>query len=206
MVYKFFDKKSTGRGVNVPLDFNEQLAKELHKPIIRKSKKRKVYSRFKDDIWGADLADMQLISTFNKGFRFLICVIDIFSKYALVVPLKDKKGVSIVNAFQKILKESDRKPNKIWVDKGSEFYNSSFKEWLKGNDIEMCSIHNEGKSVAAERFIRTLKTKIYKYMTSISKNVYIDKLDGIVDEYNNIYHKTIKMKSVDVKDDTYIDF
>ena len=74
----------------------------------------------------ADLADMQLISQFNKGFRFLLCIIDIFSKYAWVVLLKDKKGISIVNAFQKILKESDRKPIKIWVDKGSEFYNNSF--------------------------------------------------------------------------------
>ena len=83
---------------------NEQLAKELHKPIMRKFKKSRVYSAFKDNIWGADLADMQLISKFNKGFRFLLCVIDIFSKYAWVAPLKDKKGVSIVNAFQKIFK------------------------------------------------------------------------------------------------------
>ena len=104
MVYKFFDKKSTGSGINIPLEFNEQLAKELHKPIIRKFKKRKVYSGFKDNIWGADLADMQLISKFNKGFRFLLCVIDIFSKYAWVVPLKDKKGVSIVDAFLKDLR------------------------------------------------------------------------------------------------------
>ena len=105
---------------------NEQFAEELHKPIINNFKERTVYSSFKDNIWGADLADMQLISKFNKGFRFLLCVIDIFSKYAWVVPLKDKKGVSIVNAFQKILKESNKKPNKIWVDKGSEFYNNSF--------------------------------------------------------------------------------
>ena len=104
-----------------------QLAEELHKPIIRKFKKRTVYSRSKDNIWGADLADLQLISKFNKGFIFLLCVIDIFSKYAWVVPLKDKKGVSIVDAFQKILDDSNRKPNKIWVDKGSEFYNNSFK-------------------------------------------------------------------------------
>ena len=103
---------------------------------------------------------MQLISKFNKGFRFLLCVIDIFSKYPWVVPLKDKKGVSIVGAFQKILDDSNRKPNKIWVDKGSEFYNNSFKKWLKDNDIEMYSVHNEGKSVVAERFIRTSKTKI----------------------------------------------
>ena len=92
-------------------------------------------SSFKDNIWGVDLADMQLLSKFNKGFRFLLCVIDIFSKYTWVIPLKDKKGISIINAFQIILKESNRKPNKIWVDKGSAFYNNSFKKWLKDNDI-----------------------------------------------------------------------
>ena len=150
---------------------------------------------------------MQLISKFNEGFRFLLHVIDIFSKYAWVIPLKDKKGVSTVNAFQKILDKSARKPSKIWVDKGSEFYNGYFKKWLKDNDIEMHhSIHNEGKSVIAERFIRTLKNKIYKYVTSVSKNVYVDKLDDIVDDYNNTYHRTIKMKPIDVKDNTYIDF
>ena len=152
---------------------------------------------------GADLADMQLISKFNKGFRFLLCVIDIFSKYAWVVPLKDKKGVSIVDAFQKILDDSNRKPNKTWVDKGGEFYNNYFKKWLKDNDVETYSINNEGKSVVAEKFIRTLKTKIYKYMTPVSKNVYIDKLDDIASEYNNTYHRTTKMKPVDVKDNTY---
>ena len=121
---------------------------------------------------------MQLINKFSKGFRFLLCVIDIFSKY----PLKDKKGASIVNAFQKTLYKSERKPNKIQVDKRSEFYNNSFKRWLKDNDFEMYSIHNEGKSIVAERFIKTLKNKIYKYMAAISKNVYIDKLDDIVNE------------------------
>ena len=98
------------------------------------------------------------------------------------------------------------KPNKIWADEGSEFYNSSFEKCLKDNDIEMYLIHNEGKSVVAERFIRTLKTKIYKYMTLISKIVYIDKLNDIVNEYNNTYHRKIKMKPVDIKDNTYIDF
>ena len=149
---------------------------------------------------------MQLLSKYNKGIRFLLCVIDIFSKYAWVVPLKDKKGISIVKAFQSILKQSNskRKSNKIWVDKGSEFYNAYFKKWLQDNNIVMYSTHNEGKFVVAESFIRTLKSKIYKYMTSISKNVYIDKIDDIVDEYNNTYHATIKMKPIDVKDNTYI--
>ena len=208
MVYKFFDKKSVGSGakhVNTKITpQNQQLAEERHKPIIKKSEKRKVHAAFKDNIWGADLADMQLLSRYNKGIRLLLCVIDIFSKYAWVVPLKDKKGISIVKVFQSILKQSNRKPNKIWVDEGSDFYNAYLKKWLQDNDIVMYSTHNEGKSVVAERFIRTLKSKIYKYMTSISKNVYINKIDDIVNEYNNTYHTTIKMKPIDVKNNTYI--
>ena len=101
---------------------------------------------------------MQPISKFNKGFRLLLCAIDIFRKYAWVVLLKDKKGLSIVNAFQKILEDSNnRNPNKIWVDKGSEFYKNSFRKWLQDNDIEMYSTHSEEKPVIAERFARTLK-------------------------------------------------
>ena len=100
MVYEFFDKKLQGSGISNNNE-NIQLADELHKPIIRKLEKRKVYSSFRDNIWGVDLADMQLLSKFNKGFRFLLWVIDIDSKFAWVIPLKDKKGVSIVNAFQK---------------------------------------------------------------------------------------------------------
>ena len=109
MVYKFFDKKSKGSGVkhvNTKLTpQNQQLAEELHKPIIKKFQKGKVHAAFKDNIWGVDLADMQLLSKYNKGIRFLLCVIDIFSKYACVVPLKDKKGIRFVKAFQIILKQ-----------------------------------------------------------------------------------------------------
>ena len=148
---------------------------------------------------------MQLIRKFNKGIRFLLCVIYIYSKYTWVAPFKDKKGVTVINAFQNVLDKSDVKPSKIWVDKESEFYNNSFKKWLKDNNIKMYSIHNEGKSVVAGRFIRTLKKKIYNHMTAVSKNVYIDKLDDIVNEQNNIFHKTINMKPVDVKNDEYID-
>ena len=129
IVYKFFDSKVSGSGAKL-IPQNKQLANELHKPIVRKFDKRKVYSTFKDNIWGVDLADRQLLSKYNKGIRFLLCVIDSFSKYAWVVPLKDKKGISIVKAFQIILKQSNRKPNKIWVDKESGFYNAYFKKWL----------------------------------------------------------------------------
>ena len=161
MVYNIFvKKKSEGSDVNTKLTpQNRQLAEELHKPIIKKLRKRKIHAAFKDNIWGADLADMQLLNRYNNGIRVLLCVIDIFSKYAWVVPLKDRKGVSIVTAFRSILRQSNRKPNKTWVDKGSEFYNVYFKKWLQDNDIVMYSTHNKGKSVVAERFIRTPKSK-----------------------------------------------
>ena len=148
---------------------------------------------------------MQLISKSNKRIRYLLCVIDIISKYAWVIPLKDKKGISITKAFQNNLKESNRKPNKIWVDKGSEFCNRSMKSWLeKKNDIEMYSTYNEGKSVVAERFIRTLKNKIYKYMTSISKNGYIDKLDDIVNNVDIIRNYSEKQNFYDESISTYL--
>ena len=137
MVYKYFDKKSaplslsetfatqdksaSGGAIKNENMRNKELAGELHKPIIRKFEKRKVYSPFIDNTWGADLAYMQLISKFNKVFYFLLCAIDIFSKYVWVIPLKDKKGISISNAFQKILDESKHKPNKIWLDKVVNF-------------------------------------------------------------------------------------
>ena len=126
MVYKFFEKKSTGSGIAN----SSILADELHKSIIRKFNKRKVYSQFKDNIWGVDLADMQSLSRKNKGIKYLLCAIDLYSKYAFVIPLKDKKGISIVNAFNKIIKQSNRKSNKIWVDQGGEFYNNVFEKWL----------------------------------------------------------------------------
>ena len=130
---QWFIKKSKGSGIiNEP---NYQLANELHKPIIRKSKKRKAYSSFRDNIWGVDLADMQSLSKYNKGDKYLLCAIDFFSKYEWVIPIKDKKGTSIVNVFKKVISKR-RKPSKIWLDQGSELYNNSFKDFLKINNIE----------------------------------------------------------------------
>ena len=133
MVYKFFDIKSASladKAVNesgINSISNKKLANKLLEPIIWKFKRRKVYSSFKDNIWGADLADIQLISKYNKGIRFLLFETDTFSKYAWVVPLKDNKAVTIISAFQNILDNWKRKPNKIWVDQGSEFPNSPIK-------------------------------------------------------------------------------
>ena len=122
-----------------------------------------------------------------------------YSKYAFVIPLKDKRGISIVNAFNKIIKQSNRKPNKIWVDQGGEFYNNFFEKWLSDNDINMYSTYNEGKSVVAETLIRTLKNKLYRHMTATGKNVYYDVLDDAVNKYNNAKHSTIKIKPIDIK-------
>ena len=119
---------------------------------------------------------------------------------------KDKESITITNVFQKILDERNGKPNNMWIDKGSEFYYRSMISWLQDNDIEMCSTQNERKSAVVERFIRTLKNKIYKYMTPISKIVYIDKYDDIVNKYNNKHHRAIKIKPVDVKFNTSIEF
>ena len=147
---------------------------------------------------------MQSLSKYNKGIKYLLCAIDLFSKYVRVVPIKDKKGTSIVNAFKKIISEK-RKSNKIWVDQDSEFYNKSFKDFLKINNIEMYSTYNEEKSVVAERFIKTLKNKVFKHMTAISKYIYSDVLDDIVYKYNNTVHRTIKMKSNDVTGNFYVE-
>ena len=213
MVYKFFDKKSMPEPSSLErmgsgIASSSILADELHKPIIKKFNKTKVYLPFKDNIWGVDLADMQSLSRKNKGIKYLLCAIDLYSKYAFVIPLKDKKGISIVNAFNKIIKQSNRKQNKIWVDQGGEFYNNVFKKWLSDNDIIMYSTYNENKSVVAEIFIKTVKNKLYKHMTATGKNVYYDILDNVVNKYNNTTHSTIKMKPIDVKDNNkrvYID-
>ena len=165
------------------------------------------------NIGGADFPDMQSLSKYNRGMKYLLCPINLFSKYAWVVPLNDKRRISIVNAFQKIISkggkaefEGQRKPNKVCVHQGGEFYNKLFQRFLKINNIEMYSTYSEGKSVVAERFIRALKNKIFKHMTAISKNVYFDVLDDIVNKYNNTVHRTIKMKPIDVTDDSYAEY
>ena len=142
MVCKIFDKKSAGVGIKNEIKQNDKLVEDMQELIIIKFEKRNVYSLFKDNIWGDDLANMQLIRKFNKGIRILLCVIDIFSKYAWVARLKDKKGTAVTNAFQKLLDKSRCKRNKIWLDKVSEFYNKSMKLWLEKNVIEIYSTHD----------------------------------------------------------------
>ena len=191
MVYKFFDRKA-GSGISV----NEQLAKELRKPVIKKFKRRKVYARFKDNILAEDVAEMESLSSKNKNIKYLLCVIDVFTNYAWVKPLKDKKIKTVLNAFIEIVNESNRKPNKLWVDQGKELYNKLMQESLDNNDILMYSTHNEGNSVIAERFIKTLKVKIYKKRTANYNKSYLPYLNKLIDQYNNTYHHSINKKAI----------
>ena len=175
------------------IKWTDQLAEELHKPIKRKFTKRRVISDGIDEIWSADLVDMQWNSKENKGVKYLLNVIDVFSKFVWSVPIRDKTGKSIVEAFQHIINESNRKPKKLWVDQGTEFYNRSFKKWLDDHNIDIYSAYNEGKAVIIERFNRTLKERMWKYFSAKNTHHYLDILNQLIQRYNTTKHSSIKM-------------
>ena len=135
----------------------------------------------------------------NKGIKYLLTVIDLYSKFAWIVPLKDKTGLSITKAFQEIFK-SKRKPKKLWVDQGKEFLNKEFKPFLLKNNIEMYQTFNEGKAVVIERFNRTIKEKMWRYFTEFDTNKYLDVLPKLLNEYNYSFHSTIKMPPIEGSD------
>ena len=169
------------------------LAEELHKPVRKKFKRRRVLVNGIDKVWAADLADMQAFSKFNRGIKYLLAVIDVFSKYGWLIPLKDKTGKSVASALKTIFKE--RKPEKMWIDKGKEFYNKDVKDL-----IELYSTENEEKSSVVERWIRTMKEKMWKYFTTNSTNVYINVLPDLVREYNNTRYSSIKMTPLEASE------
>ena len=138
---------------------------------------------------------MQKFSKWNKGYRYLLMVIDVFSKFGWIVPLKDKTGKTVANAFKKIFKEK-RIPKFLWTDKGKEFYNKNTKSLLDQHNIKLYSTENEEKSSVVERWNRTIKNKMWKQFTKQSSTQYLDMLPEIVDEYNNSYHSSVKMTPV----------
>ena len=150
-----------------------------------------------DDVWAADLVEMQEWKKDNKGYRYILNVIDCSSKYAWSVPLKDKMGKTVLDAFQYIVKSSNRKPKYIWVDEGKEFYNKDMTAWLKDENITRYFTHGEHKSAIAERFNRTLKRRMWRRFTADNTRNWIDMLDDLVSKYNNSYHNTIRMRPVD---------
>jgi hypothetical protein len=174
-------------------DWNEALADELHAPVKRKFKKRSVISYGVDDVWSCDLVEMQEWSKQNKGYRYMLNVVDVYSKYAWSVKLFDKKGKTVLEAFEQIVESAGRKPGRLWVDQGKEFYNKHMDEWIKENGIIRYSTHGEHKSAVVERFNRTLKSIMWKRFTAENTRNWIDMLDKLIFKYNNTVHSTIKM-------------
>ena len=173
-------------------------AQELLKPIRTKFKRRRVFVFNIDDIWSADLKDMQSFSKQNNGVKYLLTVIDLFSKYAYTIPLKSKNAEVIIEAFQTLFKT--KKPKKLWTDQGSEFINRSFKKFLSENNIELYHVYNEGKANVTERFNKTLGEMIQKHMTTNQTAKYIDVLQKLLNEYNNKFHTSIKMSPFEASD------
>ena len=172
----------------------------LHKPIRRRFKRNRVMVGGIDQQWQMDLADMQSMQKLNDGYRYLLVCIDVFSKYAWVIPLKNKTGPSLVEAFKLIL-ASGRKPEKVMTDQGTEFFNKHFKPLMKEEDIELYNTYNETKASIVERSIRVLKTKMWRYFTAKKTMRYIDVLPDLVYSYNHSVHRSIKMKPTQVTSD-----
>ena len=173
--------------------WTDTLADELHRPQRKHFQRRQVKSNGINEIWSADLVIMNHFARHNRGYKYLLTIIDIFSRYAWVVPLKTKTGKEITAAFSSVLKKSKRKPQKLWTDRGSEFYNKTFKNFLKQQGIHMYSTHNEGKAVVIERFNRSLKGAMFKYFSANSTRNYVKILPSLVHRYNHRRHRTIKM-------------
>ncbi|XP_078664112.1 uncharacterized protein LOC144907181 [Branchiostoma floridae x Branchiostoma belcheri] len=170
----------------------------LHKPIRRRFKRGRVVVSGLNHQWQADLADLSSLAKHNDGYRYLLTCIDVLSKFAWVVPIKDKKGLTLVEAFQSILDEG-RKPWRLQTDQGTEFLNRHFQTLLKNEDIEFFTTFNaETKASVVERFNRTLKTRMWKYFTANNTHRYIDVLDNLLDAYNHSYHRSIKKAPVEV--------
>jgi len=172
-------------------------SKEIHHRKITKFQRRKVIVTHVDEIWALDLASMENLASDNNGYKWILCIIDVFSKYVFCVPTKNKTATTILEAFKKVVQDSDRMPSKIWVDQGSEFYNKQFEKWIKDKNITMYSTYGESKSVVVERFIRTLRDKMELYFDETNSREWVDILPKIVDKYNNTKHSTIKMTPVE---------
>ena len=180
-------------------DWAQQLAEELHKPITRKFTKRRVFVKGVDEIWAADLVEMGKFSDWNKGIKYLLMVIDVFSKFGWIEPLKDKKGETVAAAFEKIFK-SGRQPRLLWTDKGKEFYNKNVNQLLSRKNIKLYSTENEEKSSVIERFNRTIKQQMWKMFSANNNTIYFDKIGELLKTYNSSFHRSVKMAPISASD------
>ena len=171
----------------------QKFAAELHHPIIKKFKRRKIIIKYLWETLAIDIVQLDKIKEYNDDYPYFLNAIDCFSRYAFAVPLRTKGAAEVLEAMKKIVKEMGTYPEKIWCDMGKEFYNNQFKKWLKENNIEMYSTYSENKSSYIERFNRTLKNMMWKYFTAHQTYKWIDILSKLIDEYNNKRHSSIKM-------------
>ena len=179
------------------------LAKEVFSPQITKFRRERIIPLYKDETWSADLIDKSSLSKYNNNYKFILTVIDIFTKYAWAIPSKNKSGLSITNGFKIVLSEhsqggsESRKPEKLWVDRGSEFYNKTIKSLLKEYETKLYSTYSDLKAVFIERFNRTLLQIINKPIFVTGDGNWVNILNDAVITYNNNIHSTIKMTPVD---------
>ena len=187
---------NTKQKLGLGIENNKILSDELHKPKRKNYPRRKIMVNHIDEIFAANLVEMQKFAKLNKGYRYLLTYIDIFSKYSWVIPLKDKKGINVKNALQKIFKQ--RKCEFLWTDRGKEFYNKQVQDLLNENNIKLYSTNNSQiKSSVVERFNRTFKNMMYKKFTENNNTIFYNIIDDLVNEYNNKYHSTMKISPIE---------
>ena len=194
-------KRKLGWGIGDDNDgdeWSDELTDELHKPVRRKFRKRIVFAKGVDSIWAADLVDMQYYARTNKGYKYILMIIDVYSKYGWAIPLKTKKGVEVAEAFAELWKRQ-APPQMLWTDKGKEFINKDMTDLLKKQNVHLYWTENEEKSCVVERWNRTIKRMMWKYFTRHQTGIYVNILPGIIEKYNSTYHRSIKCTPADAR-------
>lgn len=177
----------------------QQVVNEIHKAARKNFDRRSVVLKRVDDLWQADLIDMQNFASVNNGFKYILIIIDCFSKYVWTVPVKTKTKQEITSSFQHVLHKSRRLPINLQTDMGKEFYNDCFQKLMKQYKINHYSTYSTKKASIIERVIRTIKGKLYKYFSLVGNYKWFGQsLAIIVDAYNNTFHRTIKLKPNEV--------
>ena len=194
----FRDTLNSFEKIGKGIQWSSPLADQLHKPVRKTFPKRYVFVRNVDDIFGADLVDMQSLSRQNKGFKYILMIEDVFSKYGWAIPIKSKTGPAVKEALEKVFK--NHVPKKLWVDKGREFYNKDVEKLLKQHDIAMYSTENDEKCSIVERWNKTIKSWIWKYFTANHTHNWIDILEPLIKRYNNTAHRSVGMTPTEARD------
>ena len=180
------------------MNLKQKIAKEIFSPVVKKFDRIQIQTHYKDECWSIDLIDRSSLAKYNKNYKFIFTIIDNHTKFAWAIPLKDKSGKSTTTAFKKLIETSKRKPEKVWSDRGKEFYNKTFLDFLKQNEIQIYSTHSDLKAVFVERFNRTLLDLIKEPMYIEGKACWLNHINSALDKYNNRVHTTTRMTPFEV--------